>query len=117
MPSSRHDVVQETVDSKTAGSQTVDSHAVDSRTGPAPSLAPEPGGDVVEYVVRPDDDSWRIEHAGGSYGPYKSRREATLFAIDAARKLAAAAKKNTRVRAVDQAGHLLTTWEHPAPAR
>ncbi|MCL2430725.1 MAG: hypothetical protein FWD12_15995 [Alphaproteobacteria bacterium] len=106
MPSSHHDSAHP--------------ETVHPATGPvrpeAPSLAPDPSGDVVEYVVRPENDSWRIEHAGGSYGPYSSRREATFFAIDAARKLAAAGK-NTRVKAIDQAGHLLTTWQHPAPGR
>jgi len=88
----------------------------------APSITPDPGDGVVEYVVRPDGDafrrdSWRIEHAGESYGPYKSCREATFFAIDAARKLGARTGKHTRVRAVDEAGHLLTTWRYRAPER
>lgn len=80
-------------------------------SGPAPLSEP----DRVEYVVRPSHDArsddWLIEHAGDSYGPYKNRREATFFAIDAARKLGAAGK-NTRVRTIDQAGHLLTTWNY-----
>ena len=50
-----------------------------------------------------------IEHAGGNYGPYKDRREATFFAVDAARKLSATGKP-TRVKAIDHAGHLLSTW-------
>jgi hypothetical protein len=63
----------------------------------------------VEYIVRPRDDTWLIEHAGASYGPYKNGREAMLFAVDAARKLGALGK-STGVKMIDQAGHLLTTW-------
>jgi len=40
--------------------------------------------DRVEYVVRPNNDSWMIEHDGDHYGPYKNSREAMYFAIDAA---------------------------------
>lgn len=77
-------------------------------SNPAPA-APE----RVEYVVRPCNDAWLIEHAGDSYGPYKDRREATFFAVDAARKLGAQGKK-TRVKVIDHTGHLLTTWSSGA---
>jgi hypothetical protein len=65
----------------------------------------------VEYVVRQTNDSWLIEHGGGKYGPYKDRREAMFFAIDAAHKLGELGR-NTRVRVTDQAGHPLTTWTY-----
>jgi hypothetical protein len=78
-----------------------------------PSAPSSAAPDRIEYVVRPCDDAWLIEHAGGSYGPYKSRREATFFAIDAASKLGATGK-STRVRTIDQAGHLLTMWNYGA---
>ena len=74
--------------------------------------------DRVEYVVRQRNDSWHIEHDGGQYGPYKDRREAMFFAIDAAHKLGELGR-NTRVRVTDQAGHPLTTWTYgtdPYPA-
>jgi hypothetical protein len=95
------------------------SHYPDSTpSGPAPSIPPA-ATPAVEYVVRPcydvsneaGDDAWLIEHAGGSYGPYKNCREAMFFAIDAARKLGAQGK-STRVKAIDHAGHLLTTWNY-----
>jgi hypothetical protein len=69
------------------------------------------GLDRVEYVVRPSDDTWLIEHGGDSYGPYKNSREAMFFAIDAARKLGALGK-NTYVKMTDHAGHPLTTWNY-----
>jgi hypothetical protein len=80
---------------------------------PAPSKAPPAALDRVEYIVRPSDDTWLIEHAGDRYGPYKNSREAMLFAIDAARKLGALGK-NTCVRMTDEAGHALTTWTYGA---
>jgi hypothetical protein len=67
--------------------------------------------DRVEYVVRPNNDAWMIEHDGDRYGPYKNSREAMFFAIDAARKLGALGK-NTHVKMTDQAGHPLTTWHY-----
>jgi hypothetical protein len=77
----------------------------------APSSAPHATSDRVEYIVRPHNDKWLIEHAGDRYGPYKDHREAMLFAIDAARKLGALGK-NTGVKMIDHCGHLLTTWNY-----
>jgi hypothetical protein len=77
----------------------------------AQSEAPPSTADRVEYVVRPSDDTWLIEHDGDRYGPYKNCREAMFFAIDAANKLGALGK-NTHVRMTDQAGHPLTTWNY-----
>lgn len=79
----------------------------------APSNPRPAAPDRVEYIVRPRDDTWLIEHAGDSYGPYKNRREAMFFAIDAARKLGAMGK-NTRVKTIDHTGNLLTTWNYGA---
>jgi hypothetical protein len=75
------------------------------------SEAPPSTTDRVEYVVRPSDDAWMIEHDGGRYGPYKNSREAMFFAVDAARKLGALGK-NTHVKMTDHAGHPLTTWNY-----
>jgi hypothetical protein len=76
-----------------------------------PSKAPLATLDRVEYIVRPSDDEWLIEHDGDRYGPYKNSREAMFFAIDAARKLGALGK-NTYVKMTDHAGHALTTWNY-----
>jgi hypothetical protein len=75
-------------------------------------------GDRIEYVVRPSNDIWLIEREGDQFGPYKDRREAMFFAIDAAHKLGELGK-STRVRMTDQAGQPLTTWTYgsdPYPA-
>jgi hypothetical protein len=79
----------------------------------APSKAPLSAPDRVEYIVRPSDDEWLIEHDGDRYGPYKNSREAMFFAVDAARKLGALGK-NTSVKMTDHAGHALTTWNYGA---
>ena len=74
--------------------------------------------DRIEYVVRQSNDIWLIEHDGDRYGPYKDRREAMFFAIDAAHKLGELGK-STHVRVTDIAGHPLTTWTYgtdPYPA-
>ena len=81
----------------------------DSRQSEVPPSAAK----RVEYVVRPSDDMWMIEHDGDRYGPYKNSREAMFFAIDAARKLGALGK-NTHVKMTDHAGHPLTTWHYGA---
>lgn len=39
------------------------------------------------FVVRNQDDEWMIKFEDGEYGPYRSRSEAMLFAIEAAQKL------------------------------
>jgi hypothetical protein len=77
----------------------------------APSTASPAKLDRIEYIVRPNDDTWLIEHGGDRYGPYKNSREAMFFAIDAARKLGALGKK-TYVKMTDHAGHALTTWNY-----
>jgi hypothetical protein len=84
----------------------------------APTAAILPTAGRIEYLVRPSDDIWLIEHDGDRYGPYKNRREAMFFAIDAAHKLGELGK-STHVRMTDQAGHALTTWTYgtdPYPA-
>jgi len=41
----------------------------------------------VRYLVVRHRDEWMIKFEGEEFGPYKSKREAMLFAIDAAQKL------------------------------
>ena len=39
------------------------------------------------FVVRNDDDQWIIKFEDEEFGPYRSKSEAMLFAIEAAQKL------------------------------
>ncbi len=39
------------------------------------------------YFIVQKDDGWVIQFAGDDFGPYQTRREAMLFAVDAAQKL------------------------------
>lgn len=41
----------------------------------------------ARYFVIQQDDNWMIRFADKEFGPYKSKSEAMLFAIDAAQKL------------------------------
>ncbi len=50
----------------------------------APAFLP---GALHRYLVVRQDDIWLIKFEGEEYGPYKTEREAILFAIDAANKL------------------------------
>jgi len=57
----------------------------------------------VEYWVRPEGDAWIIARNGDQYGPYENRRDAMLFAVDAAHKLGEQGRDAT-VRLIDAAG-------------
>ena len=42
----------------------------------------------TRYFLVQHDDAWMIKFADEEFGPYKSKSEAMLFAVEAARKLA-----------------------------
>jgi len=46
-----------------------------------------PGVTGRSYVIERRADLWMIKFDGDEFGPYKTEREALLFAIDAAQKL------------------------------
>jgi len=73
----------------------------------------------VEYLVLRREDVWFIEYDGEEYGPYKSSREAMLFAIDAAYKLGEHGTE-TQVRMKEPDGVALAAWTYgvdPFPPR
>ena len=41
----------------------------------------------TRYFLVQHDDAWMIKFADEEFGPYRSKSEAMLFAVDAARKL------------------------------
>ena len=55
------------------------------------------------------NDSWSIDFDGKQYGPYKSEREAALFAIDAAHTLGEKGG-GTQVLVVDEDGEPHPLW-------
>ena len=71
------------------------------------------------YLVARREDVWFIAFGGEEFGPYKSEREAKLFAVEAAYKLAQQGEE-TEVLVSDQAGAISPVWvhgQHPYPLR
>ena len=65
------------------------------------------------FVVRQDDD-WLIRFDDHEYGPYRSRSEAMLFAIDAAHKLGEQGE-NAEVCLLGEDGHFRPEWRSGDP--
>ena len=63
------------------------------------------------YEVARQQDVWFITFAGEKFGPYKTEREAKLFAIDAAYKLGEQGEE-TEVLVKDEAGLVAPVWVH-----
>ena len=71
------------------------------------------------YVVARQEDVWLITFAGETFGPYKTEREAKLFAIDAAYKLGEQGGES-EVLVRDEAGVVTPVWvygQHAYPPR
>jgi hypothetical protein len=85
------------------------------------TLAPAciPGHPYTRYFVVRQGDVWFIKFDGDEYGPYNTEREALLFAIDAAHKLAEHAEP-TQVILMDENGEPQPAWtfgQDPYPPR
>jgi hypothetical protein len=83
------------------------------------TLAPAfvPGLPHTRYLVVHQEDVWFIKFDGDEYGPYKTEREALLFAIDAAQKLGEQGEK-TQVLLMDENCEPHAVWtmgESPYP--
>jgi hypothetical protein len=71
------------------------------------------------YLVARQEDVWFIAFNGEDFGPYKTEREARLFAIDAAQKLGENGEE-PEVLVADEAGAISLVWvygQHPYPPR
>jgi hypothetical protein len=80
-------------------------------TGPAPPR--------TRYLIAGRQDAWFIVFGGQEYGPYRSKREAKLFAIDAAHQLGGKGRP-TEVVVAEDSGNLIPAWicgQHPYPPR
>jgi hypothetical protein len=73
----------------------------------------------TRYWIERQQDVWFIRFDGIEYGPYKSEREALLFAVDAAKELGTQGAK-TQVLVMDEYGDVRPAWtfgEDPYPPR
>jgi hypothetical protein len=71
------------------------------------------------YLMVRREDVWFIIFGGEEFGPYKTEREAKLFAIEAAHKLGEKGEE-TEVLVSDEAGEISPVWiygQHPYPPR
>ena len=77
------------------------------------TLAPAivPGHPHTRYIVVGQGDVWFIKFDGEEYGPYKTEREAILFAADAAHKLGNQGEA-TQVLLVDENGEAQPAWTY-----
>jgi len=65
----------------------------------------------TRYLVVLQEDVWFIMFGGEEFGPYKTEREAKLFAIEAAHKLGEKGEE-TEVLVTDEAGAMSPVWVH-----
>src|SRR6266566_9456559 len=65
----------------------------------------------TRYIVVQHKDEWLIKFGDEEYGPYHSRAEAILFAIDAAQKLGEQGE-NTQVGSMGEHGRFRPEWSY-----
>jgi hypothetical protein len=64
---------------------------------------------TARYFVIQDRDAWMIRYADEEFGPYHSRDEAMVFAIDAAQKLVRYGE-SVQVCLMGENGHFRPEW-------
>ena len=69
---------------------------------------------TANYYVLQGDDGWMIKFDDEMFGPYQSRDEALLFAIDAAQHIGHR-RRDTKVLVEDVKDHFLTRWTYGEP--
>jgi hypothetical protein len=74
---------------------------------PVPVFVPDSA--CTRYLVVHGADLWMIKFNGEEFGPYKSEREALLFAVDAAQKLGEQGD-DTQVLLMDENGEAQPVW-------
>jgi hypothetical protein len=70
-----------------------------------------PAAPRKRYLVVRQQDAWFIMFNGEEFGPYRSAREARLFAIDAAHELAEYGHPS-EVMLADETGVISPVWIH-----
>ena len=70
----------------------------------------------TRYFLVQHDDAWMIKFADEEFGPYKSKAEAMLFAVEAARKLGERGTE-TEVCLMGENGFFHAEWSNAQPAQ
>jgi hypothetical protein len=65
----------------------------------------------ARYFVVQEHEAWKIKFDDEDYGPYRSRGEAMLFAIEAAQQLGEHGR-TADVCLMGENGHFLPTWTY-----
>jgi len=81
-------------------------HIHDHAARPAAAVL---GAPRTSYLVARRQDVWFITFDGDEFGPYRSEREALLFAVDAAQKLGKQGEM-TRVFRLAEDGEPVPVW-------
>ncbi len=68
----------------------------------------------AQYFVVQSGDEWKIKFRDEVFGPYRSREEALLFAIDAAQAIGER-ENAAQVLVEDVKDHFLTKWTYGEP--
>lgn len=69
---------------------------------------------MARYFILQGDGCWMIKFRGEIFGPYRTRDEALLFAIDAAQKLGKR-EHEASVLVEDMKDHFITRWSYGEP--
>ena len=64
---------------------------------------------TARYFIVNDHEQWSIRYGNEEFGPYKTRDEAMLFAIEAATKLGSYGE-NAEVCLMGEDGHFRSEW-------
>ena len=70
----------------------------------------------AQYFIVHSGGEWRIKFRNELFGPYRSREEALLFAIDAAKAIGQR-ESASHVLVEDANDRVLTKWTYREPAR
>ncbi len=70
----------------------------------------------AQYFIVQSDGEWKIRFRNQMFGPYRSREEALLFAIDAAREIGERCSA-AQVLVEETKDRFLTEWTYAEPAR
>ena len=62
------------------------------------------------YFIVEAAGGWMIQYAGGVFGPYQTRQEALMFAVDAAQRLGEGRGENAEVCLLGENGHFRPEW-------